>query len=117
VIGMLDDETNPTTRGEVLRHIGSGDFIALAREMRDSGVESLLLCNASGRIEQVLTDRQVAHLSANPDPAPLRTSSSSAVSAGTERPPAHLEPVTSVPVIRRQGRSVRFGHTVPASRG
>ena len=64
---MFDEQLDPSTRSELLRLTPSGDLLDLARQMRDLGVESLLLCAPSGRINQVVTDRQIAHLAANPD--------------------------------------------------
>lgn len=66
---MFDEELNPSTRTELLRLTPSGDLLDLAREMRDMGVESLLFAGPSGRITQVVSDRQIAHLAANPDPS------------------------------------------------
>ena len=47
----------------------SGDPLDLAIQMRELGVESLLFCRPEGRIEQVVTDRQIAALATRNGPA------------------------------------------------
>lgn len=105
---MLDEETNASTRAELLRLTPSGDLLDLARQMRDMGVESLLFCSPSGRIEQVVTDRQIAHLATSPAQVPTG-------------PPGSVEPGTladpdTEPAIPRQGASVRADQGASASR-
>ena len=54
--------TNESTREELLALTPSGDLMDLARQLREQGVESLLICRPDGRITQVVTDRQIASL-------------------------------------------------------
>lgn len=92
---MSEEELNPSTRAELLKLTPSGDLLDLAREMRDMGVESLLFCAPSGRIRHVVSDRQIAHLAANPDPVPAALPGPPAVSPAVRPPagPADTEPV------------------------
>ncbi len=57
---------NESTYQELLALTPTGDLMDLARRLRENGVESLLICGPDGRIEQVVTDRQIAQL-ASPD--------------------------------------------------
>lgn len=109
---MLDDE-NPSTRAELLRLTPSGDLLDLARSMRDMGVESLLFCSPSGRIQQVVTDRQIAHLAANPDPVPADASAL----PSTVLPSGDTEPARSEPTIPQQGAPAHADYGVRAARG
>lgn len=101
---MLNDD-NQSTRAGLLRLTPSGDLLDLAREMRDMGVESLLFCASSGRIERVVTDRQIAHLAAHPEP----------VSAGTV--PISADPAGTAAEIPSQVSPARADVGVPAAGG
>jgi hypothetical protein len=96
VIGMFDEELKPSTRAELLRLTPSGDLLDLARQMRDLGVESLLFTAPSGRIHQVVTDRQIAYLAANPAPVPAAVAGPPAASAEAE-PLVAAEPADAAP--------------------
>lgn len=101
---MSDEELNPSTRIELLQLTPSGDLLDLARGMRDMGVESLLFCAPSGRIRQVVSDRQIAHLAANPDPVPTAVPVPPAGSPAVT-PPAG--PADTAPVIPPQALPTR----------
>ena len=108
---MLDDAKNPPTRTELLRLTPSGDLLDLAREMRQMGVESLLFCSPNGRIQQVVTDRQIASLAADPELSPVPDVAAPAA----ERPvTAAAEPVE--PALPRQQAPVRANASVPVAR-
>jgi hypothetical protein len=111
VIGMLEDETNSLARRELLRLTRSDDLLDLAREMRDMGVESILFCTPQGRIRQVVTDRQIAHLAAS-------YAAPSAAPRSAEREPVS-QPIeltgTGIGVPRQAGPA-RQDSGVPASR-
>ncbi len=107
---MFDEETNPSTRAELLRLTPSGDLLDLARRMRDMGVESLLFAAPSGRIDQVVTDRQIAHLAANPDPALDGAGASTAGSAPSGPLTEAAEPARSDAAIPRQAVPARADH-------
>ncbi len=111
---MLDEEMNASTRSELLRLAPSGDLLDLARQMRDMGVESLLFCRPSGRIEQVVTDRQIAHLAATPDP--LRTAAVTSTDRDEVEPASEPASVDPEPAIPRQGVPARTEHGAAASR-
>ena len=57
---------NESTYQELLALTPTGDLMDLARRLRQEGVESLLMCRPDGRIDQVISDRQIAQL-ASPD--------------------------------------------------
>lgn len=109
---MLDDGTNPSTRTELLRLTPSGDLLDLAREMRQMGVESLLFCSPAGRIQQVVTDRQIASLAATPDPVPLATDVPAVDPAGS----SSLPDDGGAPVVPRQQVPVRADVGIPVAR-
>ena len=112
VIGMLSEETNASTRARLLRLTPSGDLLDLARQMRDMGVESLLFCAPSGRIAQVVTDRQIAHLAAHPDPVPATVGGSPADPTAVESPVdgGLLRPDVSIP---RQEVPIQVDYSAP----
>src|ERR1700712_3171592 len=58
-----------STHQELLALTPSGDLMDLARQLRNQGVESLVIGRRGGRITQVVTDRQIAQLAA-PDSYP-----------------------------------------------
>ena len=74
VIDMLDDDMDHSTRSQLMKLTPSGDLLDLAREMREMGVETLLFCRPGGQIDQVVTDRHIAHLAASAaPPAPVES--------------------------------------------
>lgn len=104
---MFDEELNPSTRADLLRLTPSGDLLDLARQMRDMGVESLLFAAPSGRIEQVVTDRQIAYLAANPAPETSAAAEQQPAVPATVEPLVAAEPAHPEPVIPAQGAPVR----------
>lgn len=59
---MNEITDNESVRAELVALSASGDLLDLARHLRELGVESLLFARPDGRIERVVTDRQIAHL-------------------------------------------------------
>ncbi len=58
----MDSAPNESMWTRLSQLTASGDPLDLAIQMRELGVESLLFCRPEGRIEQVVTDRQIAAL-------------------------------------------------------
>ena len=111
---MFDEPLDSSTRTELLRLTPSGDLLDLALRMRDMGVESLLFCAPSGRINQVVTDRQIAHVAANPDPAPVGAAASAVDAPDVASRLAVFEPEDAEGAIPRQAAPARADYGATA---
>lgn len=100
---MLDDGTQAAIRSELLRLTPSGDLLDLAREMRQLGVESLLFAGPTGRIQRVVTDRQIASLAADPELPPVPASAVERAVAGEVVPVEVVVPRQQEPVRAELG--------------
>lgn len=58
----MDLESNETLRFELRRLKSDGDLVAVADDMRRTGVDSLLICRSSGRIAGVVSEHRVRRL-------------------------------------------------------
>jgi hypothetical protein len=83
---------NESTRQELLALTSSDDLMDLARQLREQGVESLLICRPGGRIAQVVTDRQIAQLATAESGPSLRFETT--------------QPAVASPPVARNGGSV-----------
>ena len=112
----MDSTSDDVTRAHLCGLTPSGDLLDLALQMRQMGVESLLISRPDGRIRRTLTDRQIAHLAATPSSGelipeqlrrrPLPWQSTDQLPAGPETRSAGLSSV---------GETVTDGDPVAAS--
>lgn len=65
---MNDSTDSESVRRELVALTASDDLMNLARHLRELGVESLLFARPDGRIDRVVTDRQIAHLATRQPP-------------------------------------------------
>ncbi len=63
----MDLESDESIRAELRRLSPGGDLVAMAGDMRRSGVDSLLVCRPDGRIALVVSEHRVRRL-AQPEP-------------------------------------------------